>query len=117
MTVQDEVLAAVMAEVQGVLDKWDVMGVVAIVDGKGHAEWRLAIDRPTWSTIRFLKDGRGIHFKGYMKTRPVDTQKTTNGICCATDVVARMAGILIALEKQVTEKMQTEKEQGKWEDR
>lgn len=117
VSIQDPRLAAAMAEVQGVLDKWDVMAVIVLADGQGHAEYRMAVDRPSWSTIRFVKGGNGLHLKGYMKTMPVETQRTTNAVVNLSEASVRMAMMLTSIDKTITNALGTEKEEGTWEDR
>lgn len=115
--VQDPRLAAAMAEVQNVLDKYDIAGAIVLADGLGHAEWRLPLDRPTWSMIRFLKSGKGIHTKAYSKSKPVETDRTINAVINTGDVLARLFMIVNAIDKDYRRKLEIEETESKWEDR
>ncbi len=83
----DPKLRSVMHELQGVLNKHDVGGLIILTNGEGNSEFRLFIDTPSWSTIRFIKDGEGIHFKGHSKSKPVETNKTVNMVWHLLDML------------------------------
>ena len=76
----DPKVRSVIHEIESVLKKHDVAGAVILANGEGNSEYRLFIDTPTWSTIRFVKDGEGIHMQVYAKSKPIETGKTVNMI-------------------------------------
>lgn len=76
-----------MKEIEAVHKKYDTGGMTILCDGMGHSEYRLFIDTPEWSTIRFLKNKPGIHFKAYTKSMKFETGATVNMIFVLLDTL------------------------------
>jgi hypothetical protein len=101
-------LKAAMKDIEKLLARYDIGASVCLMDGIGNSEFRLFIDTPSWSTIRFIKDKKGIHFKGYMESMPDETSKTVNMICCSSMVVGRMALNLMDIETTMRRQLDIE---------
>ena len=117
MTVQDPRLKCAANEISQILRKYDLAATFFLADGDGHGEWRMAVDFPTWSMIRFVKGGKGIHLKAYTKSKPVETGMTVNAIIILQDMMSRIWLSLDEMVKQVKSLIEVEESGGKWEDR
>ena len=80
-------LRSVAHELADVMKKHDVAGLIVISEGLGMSEYKLVLESPTWSNVRFMKDGKAIHLKFHGKSNPVETQRTTNAIVGLRDVL------------------------------
>lgn len=93
-------LKAAMKEVENVCKKHNVGGTIILADGYRFSEYRLGIDIPSWSTARFLREGKVIHTQIYMKTKPEESNRTTNMVIHLRDVTGQMFLMLDKLVKQ-----------------
>ena len=105
-------LRAAMHEIADVLKKHDVGGVMILGDGEGHSEYRLFIDTPSWSTLRFIKDGSGVHFQAYAKSKPVETSRTVNLIWGLLDVVGSKFMVLDKIKTMANQHLNVESDKG-----
>ena len=83
----DPMLREAMTEINGILEKYDIAGFIALISPT-HAEFKLTIDKPSWSNLRFLKDGKAVHFKVHMKSDPENTEATAHALYSLRDLCA-----------------------------
>lgn len=76
-----------MAEIEQVLKKYDIGGFISLVS-QTHGEFKSFVDTPSWSLVRFLKEGKGIHIKLYMKSRLAEVNATGHLIASIMDTCA-----------------------------
>lgn len=107
-------LKVAVKQIEAILREHDIMGTVVLADGEGHSEWRLFIDTPSWTMIRFLKEGAAVHIKGYGKSKPIETNKTINAIFSILDVTERVFLMADAIRKKMKETMDIEEDKGTW---
>lgn len=81
-------LKAMMKEIESVYRKYDVGGVAVLSDGEGHSEFKIFMDTPSWSGVRFL--GNGVHIKIHMKSEPEKTNKTGNLVVHTQEMLGHM---------------------------
>lgn len=108
----DPKLRSVMHEIETVLKKHDVGGFVILSNGEGNSEYRLFIDTPSWSTIRFIKDKEGVHFEGHAKSKPVETNKTVNMLWHLRDVTGQNFLVLDQIKDRIKNHMNVEETKG-----
>lgn len=106
-----------MHEIQAVLRKHDVVGVVVLANGEGQSEWALPVGEETasWSLIRFVKTG-GVHIKCYGKSKPVELNRTVNALYGLHDCVARIFMLIEQLKTAIANHVKTDVEPGIWQD-
>jgi hypothetical protein len=80
----DPKLREAMTEIEEVLKKHDIGGYIALTS-KTHSEFRVAIDIPTWSVVRYIRDGEAVHIKLYTASRHADTEATVHMIASIRD--------------------------------
>lgn len=83
----DPKLREAMAEIKEVMKKHNVGGFLAI-GNKTHFEFAVAIDIPTWSTIRFTTENGLAHLKLHTKSRKEDTEATVGLVVNLQDLCA-----------------------------
>ncbi len=95
-------LKEAMAEIKEVIKKHDIGGVVILNDGLGHGEFGFFLEEPTWSVIRFMEGGRGVHVKAHMKTKTRMVTRTTNMIFNQLDLVVMAYGVLDKIKSMLS---------------
>lgn len=83
----DPSLRAAMAEIAEVLKKHDCGGFVSLAS-KTHGEFKWFLEEPSWSNVRFLKEGSAAHIKIHMKSSPENTEATAHMIFSGRDLCA-----------------------------
>ena len=100
----DPKLREAMTEIEEVLKKHDIGGFIALAS-PSHTEFKVAIDVPTWSVVRYIKDGEAVHIKLYTKSRHADTEATVHMIASIRDLCVLAFGqteqIMNKIEEQV----------------
>lgn len=86
-------LRSAIDEIKEILTRYDIGAIVTLHDGLGMSEFGRFIDSPSWSNLRFIKDNKA-HFKSYMKSDPVNTNKTMNMLIHARDLCAQNFQVL-----------------------
>ena len=71
----DQKLRDAMSEIEEVLRKYDC-GALISLHSKSHSEFRLFIETPTWSNVRWIRDGQGVHLKLHSKSDHENTEAT-----------------------------------------
>ena len=117
MSIQDPRLKCASNEILQVLKKYDVGGAIFLADGETHGEYRLSVDTPTWSMIRFVKGQQVIHLKAHAKSKPFETNKTINSLFVLRDMLGGCFMGLDSLIKRTQELMNIEVGEGEWEHR
>lgn len=107
-------LKTAMKEIREVIKKHDIGGVIILNDGEGHGEYGLFLEDPTWSTIRFMAGGRGVHMKAHMKSKALETARTVNMICNQLSLVINTYGILDKIKTMLTKNMDIEENIGRF---
>lgn len=102
-------LKKAMTEIEEVMRKYDIGGFVSLQDGLGNGEFKMFVDTPTWSMIRFLpkknpSDGLAVHLKLYSKTKKIETERTVNMLFNAQDVL----GMMFLCIDEIKAKIQTQ---------
>lgn len=97
----DPRLREAMDEIKYVMKKHDIGGYISL-HSKSHSEFQLAIDIPTWSIARFIREGAGVHLKLYTKSRHADTENTVAMIASIMD----LSGMAFMQCKQLMEKIE-----------
>src|SRR6266404_4691089 len=80
----DPELRAAIEEISKIYKKYDCGGFVSLVSAT-HGEFKNFIDSPSWSNIRFLKEGKAAHIKIHMKSDPKNTEATAHLLCSLRD--------------------------------
>ena len=87
-------LQKAMKEIEDVLGKYDIGGFISLQDGIGNGEFGVFVDKPSWSMIRFLPDGKDgakrVHLKLYSKTKKVELERTINMLYNGQNVLGHM---------------------------
>ena len=88
---------------------------VCLADGLGHGEFYHNAEEVEYSMIRIIeKKGKtALHFKSYMKTEPVKTNKCVNALAVMADIVGYNAMNFIEFFKHISARIEIEKEEGK----
>lgn len=107
-------LKAIMAEIKEIFDKHDVAGVVTLSDGLGMNEFRYFVDTPSWSMLRFLNDGSGVHLKAHAKSKPIETNKTVNVIYSTHEILANSFMVFEQIRKQVDSTLEVDHQRGEF---
>ena len=108
-------LQKAMKEIELVLQKYDVGGFVSLQDGLGNGEFRMFVDTPTWSMIRFLKDkgdGYRVHLKMYAKSKNEQLNRTINMLYNGQGVLGNMFTFIDEMKKQIAPHLEVTEEQG-----
>lgn len=83
----DPKLREAMDEIKEILKKHDIGGFITL-NSRSHGEFAMAVDLPTWSVVRYLRDGEAMHMKLYTKSRHADTEDTVAMIASIRDLCA-----------------------------
>lgn len=102
-------LKKAMTEIEEVMRKYDIGGFVTLQDGLGNGEFKMFVDTPTWSMIRFLpkknpSDGLAVHLKLYSKIKKIETNRTVNMVFNAQGVL----GMMFLCIDEIKAKIQTQ---------
>lgn len=86
----DPKLREAMSEIEATLKKYDIGGFFHI-ESKTHCEFKFFITHPipSWSNIKWLKEGKAVHIKLYSKTDRENTDATLGLIYNIRDTCAR----------------------------
>lgn len=83
----DPKLREAMVEIEEVLKRYDIGGYVILQSNK-HAEFKFCIETPTWSNLRFVKEGEAWHIKLYSKSDRENTNATVAMLYSIRDLCA-----------------------------
>lgn len=83
----DQKLRDAMREIEGVLKKYDIGGFVTL-QSRSHAEFKFLIETPSWSNVRYVKEGAAIHLKIHNKSKPKETEATVGMLYSIRDLCA-----------------------------
>lgn len=108
-----EILKVAIHEMDAVLRKYDIAGVFVLTDGEGNGEFKISFDVPSWTMLRFLKSG--LHFKAYMKSKPIESNKTLNMVLISRDILAQIFMAVDTTVKQLVERFDIEQGKGEWD--
>ena len=96
----DPKLKAAMREIEGVLKRYDVGGLVNLAS-KTHGEFKLIL--PSWSLFRWLDKGeKAGHMKLYGKSRPEQTEQTLHLLLSCRDVCGMVFVKLDDIHRQLS---------------
>lgn len=87
MMTYDPKLRECMAEIEGVLKKFDCGGFFSL-NSKTHGEFKMCVETPSWSNIRFLKESTAVHVKLHAKTDHANTEATVAMLANMRDLSA-----------------------------
>ena len=111
-------LKAAMKEIENVLKKHDLMGILYLADGEEKAEYRYHITEATWSQLEWKKDKSGsmmgIHVKAYGKTEYKKTNMTVNAAFCLCDLHLTGLRVIRMLNEAMDENLDIEHGKGVW---
>lgn len=85
----DPKLREAMKDVEAVLKKHDVGGFVSL-NSKTHGEFKLFVDTPSWSKVRWVKEGEVMHLKIHMKTTPEESEATVAMLYSIRDLCGQL---------------------------
>jgi hypothetical protein len=102
MKTYDSKLREALAEIEQTLKKFDIAAFVTL-HSRTHSEFKFCIEAPTWSNVRFIKDGEAIHLKLHTKSDHAKTEDTVAMLYSIKD--------LCALGFQMMDKLSTRIEQ------
>ena len=101
----DQKLRTAMDEIKEVLKKHDIGGFIAL-NSKTHGEFAMAVDIPTWSKVRFIRDGEAVHIKLHGATDHANTEATVAMIAGIRDLCILGYGqadqMLTKIQEQIT---------------
>lgn len=88
---------------------------ICLADGMGHGELYHNIEELDFSMIRLInKDGKtAIHFKAYMASEPVNSNKTFNALHVLADTTGMSAMNFIKMCEEIGERIEIEREESK----
>lgn len=101
----DPALRLAMTEIEEVLKKYDC-GAFVSLHSKGHGEFKLCLESPSWSGIRFENDGQMVRVKLHMKSAPENTEASIGMIANIRDV----CGLVFAQMDKVFTRLQKDAE-------
>lgn len=100
----DPKLRTAMAEIEQVLKNHNIGGFIAL-NSRTHGEFKVAIDIPDWSIVRYIMDKNAVHLKLYTKSRHRDTEDTVGMIAGIRDLcflaLQQTQHIMDKIEEQV----------------
>jgi hypothetical protein len=97
----DPKLRECMAEIEETLKKFECGGFICL-SSKTHGEFKMCIETPSWSNVRFIKGDKGIHIKLYTKSDHARTEATVAMLAQFRD----MAAMLFKQTDQIMEQIQ-----------
>lgn len=103
----DQKLRDAMSEVEAVMKKYDIGGFVTL-QSESHAEFKLFVDTPTWSTVRWIKDSEALHLKVYMKSSPKESEATVSMLYSIRDLCGMVFMQLDKIGNQVEQSVKVE---------
>lgn len=83
----DSKLRDAMAEIEEILKKFDI-GAFITLHSRTHSEFKFCIEAPTWSNVRFIKEGEAIHLRLYSKSEHAKTEDTIGMLYSIKDLCA-----------------------------
>ena len=102
-------LKSAMSEIDEIIKKYDINGAIFLADGKGNGEFKIHFETPTWSMARFLKTKKSgneyWHLKSYMKSKPVETNRTISSIFNIEGMLMHVCHIVMTLCKDLDKRL------------
>ena len=83
----DPKLREAMVEIKKILKDYDIAAFIALASPT-HGEFEMTIDQPTWSNVRFINDGKGVHVKIHMASDKKRTEATISALMAIHDLSA-----------------------------
>lgn len=80
----DPKLREAMTEIDEILKRYDI-GAFVTLHSKAHTEFKFKID-PTWSMMRFIKEGEVVHIKLHNATNKENTEASVGMIYSIRDL-------------------------------
>lgn len=81
----DPKLRAAMAEIKQTLKEFNIAGMITL-QSESHTEFALELE-PSWSLLRFVREGKAVHIKIYHSRQP-QLNQTCSMIYSFRDLVA-----------------------------
>lgn len=81
----DPKLREAMHEIDEILHKYDIGGFISLCS-RTHTEFKMPIDTPTWSNIRYVKNGDAVHIKLHSKSDHKNTEDTVAMLASMRDM-------------------------------
>jgi hypothetical protein len=103
----DPKLREAMNEINKILKAYDIGGFV-VLNSKTHSEFKLFLDTPTWSKVRWVSDGKALHLKVHMKSTPKETEATVHMLYSVRDLCGMQFMMLDKLATQVEQSVKVE---------
>ncbi len=111
-------LKAAMKEIENVLMKHDLMGILYLADGGQKAEYRYHITEASWSQLEWAKDKsgviNGIHVQAYSRSEYKKTNMTVNAAFSLAEMHLGGLEIIKSLTEVMDKNLVIEKDKGVW---
>lgn len=99
----DPKLRDAMDEIKSILQEYDIGGFISL-NSKTHGEFKIAIDLPTWSVVKFTEDEKAVRVK-FKKEQKEEAEATIAMIANMRDLSAMLFmqsdQIIAQIEKHV----------------
>lgn len=96
-----------MFEISEVMKRHDIGGFVVLQD-QSHTEFKYFIDTPSWSNVRWVKDGEAMHLKIYAKSDKENTESTVGMLYSIRDLCAAGFMQMDRLANQIEQSVKVE---------
>ncbi len=104
-------------DIELILKKNDIMGMVSLADGESHGEFANFVQNASWSMIEFKDNHDGsmtAHLKAHVKSKPKESNMTVNALIILQDMIAYQFSVLYEIISNAKEKISIVEDEGEW---
>jgi len=103
-------------EIQKILKKNNMLGIIVLADGKGHGDWSFNLKDPAWSNLRYITIDGGIKIigtKSDIKENLDGTERSVNTITVIQKTLAHFWMTFNGIKLQCDDLLKASKSGGK----